>query len=144
MLYTILIIIHLVSLVAWFAGLFYLPRLFVYHTQVKHEECYTLFCTMERKLYTIIMIPAMLTVIGSGIGLISVYGWMWFKTSPWLHAKLSFVFLLIGYHHWLGMVLKQFKFKKNKHSETFFRIINEVPTILLITIISLVKIKKLF
>jgi putative membrane protein len=144
MLYTALIIIHLVSLVAWFAGLFYLPRLFVYHTQVQHEECYNLFCTMERKLYTIIMNPAMVIVVLSGCSLIINAGWLWFKHAPWLHAKLFFVLLLIGYHRWLGCCLKKFQKKINSYSETFFRVINEVPTVLLITIISLVKIKALF
>ena len=144
MLYTTFIIIHLVSIIAWFAGLFYLPRLFVYHTRVKHEESYELFCTMEHKLYTIIMNPAMIVVVSSGSGLISLYGLTWLKNSPWLHAKLTLVFLLIGYHHWLGRIKKKFAAKKNIHSELFFRIINEVPTVLLISIICLVKIKVLF
>ena len=144
MIYTILQIIHLISLVAWFAGLFYLPRLFVYHTQVTHPQSYDLFCTMERRLYKIIMNPAMIAVLITGISMITFNGFAWFKHSGWLHIKLSLVFFLIGYHHWLGATVKKFAQRKNIKSELFFRIANEVPTLFLIAIICIVKLKTNF
>jgi len=98
---------------------------------------------MEQRLYWFIMYPAMTVVIGSGIGMILNYGWPWFAVSHWLHAKLVAVGALIAYHHWLGWIIKQFKRHKQPYSEKFFRVINEVPTLLLILIICLVKLKTL-
>jgi len=141
--YHTLIIIHWIALVSWFAGLFYLPRLFVYHTRVYNLPCYDMFCLMEERLYRIIMYPAMLTVLLSGSGLIYHYGQLWFKLSYWLHVKLTAVFFLMVYHHWLGWIIRQFKHHRQPYSERFFRIINEIPTVLLILIIILVKIKHL-
>jgi putative membrane protein len=90
------------------------------------------------------MYPAMMTVIGSGTGLIMYYGWEWFINSYWLHAKLAAVSALLVYHFWLGWIITQFRSHKQPYSETFFRVINEVPTVLLILIICLVKIKSLY
>jgi len=144
MIYVTLIIIHWIALVSWFAGLFYLPRLFVYHTRMYELHSYDTFCLMERRLYLFIMYPAMMTVIGSGTGLIMYYGWEWFINSYWLHAKLAAVSALLVYHFWLGWIITQFRSHKQPYSETFFRVINEVPTVLLILIICLVKIKSLY
>lgn len=144
MTYDWLIIIHWLALISWFAGLFYLPRLFVYHTRMIGKEDASLFSLMESRLYTIIMRPAMIAVIFSGLSLIHLYGWDWFKAMRWLHIKLFAVILLIGYHHWLGAQIKRFKSESGIYSETFYRIINEVPTILCITIICCVKLRYLF
>jgi putative membrane protein len=139
--YKVWLSIHFISLVAWFAGLFYLPRLFVYHTKVRGEEAHELFCMMERKLYKIIMVPAFLLTVFSGLSMIYLNTFSWFLVSPWLHTKLLFVFILIGFHHYLGFYVKKFAKKENKRSEKFFRILNEVPTVILITIVILVTFK---
>ncbi len=99
---------------------------------------------MEKRLYWFIMYPAMSAVVGSGIGLLIYHGWQWVIVSYWLHAKLAAVTALLAYHHWLGWILKQFALHKQPYSETFFRVINEIPTVLLILIICLIKIKTLY
>lgn len=144
MTYDWLIIIHWLALISWFAGLFYLPRLFVYHTRMIGKEDAALFSLMESRLYTIIMRPAMLAVIISGLSLIHLNGWEWFKMMRWLHIKLLAVILLIAYHHWLGSQIKRFKAESGIYSETFYRIINEIPTVLCITIICCVKLRYWF
>lgn len=127
-------VIHIVSFVSWFAGLFYLPRLFVYHCQVdKSDKSYQTFLTMESKLYKIIMNPAMIFTILSGVTLIHEVGF----NGGWLHAKLTLVVALIGFHHILGSNIKKFVNNNNQKSEKYFRIINEVPTVLLILIVTL-------
>lgn len=99
---------------------------------------------MEQRLYYFIMYPAMTVVLLSGTGLLFYYGWNWFLMSHWLHAKLTAVFALIVYHHWLGRIIKKFISRQQPYSENFFRIINEVPTVLLILIICLVKLRTLY
>lgn len=133
--------VHIISLVAWFAGLFYLPRLFVYHCKVKGDEAHQLFSTMERKLYKIIMVPAFLLTVLSGLSLIYLNTFSWFLLSPWLHVKLLFVCFLIGFHHYLGACVKMFAKKENRRPERFFRVLNEVPTVILITVVFLVHFK---
>lgn len=142
--YTLLIITHWLALISWFAGLFYLPRLFVYHTRVVGTDGGALFSLMESRLYSIIMRPAMIIVVLSGIGLITQYGWEWFIAMPWLHTKLAAVSCLIGYHHWLGYQIKLFQQGAAVHTENFYRIINEVPTVLCIIIICCVKLRHIF
>ncbi len=129
---------------SWFAGLFYLPRLFVYHTRVYELHCYQMFSLMEKRLYRFIMYPAMIIVLATGLGMIALYGWNWFQHSHWLHAKILAVFILVGYHHWLGSIIKNFENHTQPHSENFFRFINEIPTVFLIVIICLVKIRRVF
>lgn len=136
--YEIVKIIHIISVIAWFAGLFYLPRLFVYHcTAVKGGEMDQTFMTMERKLLRIIMNPAMITTIITGLYMSYEIGF----NQGWLHAKLTFVAILVYYHHLLGLYRKDFANHINKKSEKFYRILNEVPTILLIFIVTLVILK---
>lgn len=142
--YSMLIITHWLALISWFAGLFYLPRLFVYHTRVIGQEGDKLFSLMEYRLYTIIMRPAMVIVVCSGLGLIYQYGWEWFIAMPWLHLKLTAVAALIGYHHWLGSQIRQFQSAGKVYSETFYRVANEVPTVLCILIICCVKLRHIF
>lgn len=131
---------HIISFVAWMAGLFYLPRLYVYHTRVNHgSEAAQLFETMEHKLLKIIMNPAMITTWGLGLLMI--------KLNPvnmqeaWLHHKITMVIILSGFQGYLSVTRKTFAKGKNRRSEKFYRIINEVPTICLITIILLVVFK---
>lgn len=132
---------HLISIIAWFAGLFYLPRLFVYHTQAKGGEAKGLFCTMELKLYKIIMVPAFLSTLFSGSILIYINTLSWLKASPWMHIKLLFILALIIYHHYLGFCLKRFKNGTNPCSETYFRFLNEAPTVVLVAVVFLAKFK---
>jgi putative membrane protein len=128
-------------MVAWMAGLFYLPRLFVYHTKVDpHSETALLLQVMEKKLYTIIMNPAMVATLISGLMLAFIPGIVnWAR--PGFHLKLVCVLLLIGFHHMLNKWRRTMIDGPYPYSEQFFRIINEVPTVLLITIVICVTVK---
>lgn len=132
---------HLISMVAWFAGLFYLPRLFVYHCQAKHLEERARFVIMETKLYRIIMQPAAFLTVFFGLILLKTHGWALYKQDAWLHLKLSLVLVLIGFHFYCGHLTRTFAQDQNRHSEVFYRYLNEVPTIILIAcvILSVVK-----
>lgn len=141
MLYLWLKALHLIAMVAWFGGLFYLPRLFVYHTQVSTEEEHTRFCIMERKLYTAIMTPAAILTLTCGILMIGQLGLSTFKHMGWLHTKILLVGLLCLYHSFCRHYQVQFARRNNKKSERFFRIFNEVPAVLLIGIILLAVLK---
>ena len=127
---------HLIFMVTWFAGLFYLPRLFVYHTQVKDPDNQARFVTMERKLFIIMTIGAVLTYL-LGFALIHQYGSEWFRLQHWLHAKLLLVIALTAFHLWCYFLLRQFALGRNSHGERFFRLINEIPVIPLVGIILL-------
>lgn len=125
---------HIVFMVTWFAGLFYLPRLFVYHAMAKDKIGQDRFKIMERKLYFGIMTPgAVLTVI-TGLILLRTHAWELYKHAGWLHIKLSLVMLLIGYHGYCGVVLMRFKRDMNKRGHVFYRWFNEIPLLLLIGI----------
>ena len=126
--------IHIVSVIAWMAALFYLPRLFVYHAKHNNESYLSsVFKVMESKLYGVIATPAMIIVWISGLALIYYLG-----IQKWLILKFFFVFLMTLFHFFLFFSLKKFEEDLNQYSERFFRIINEIPTILLLIIISLV------
>ena len=131
---------HVISMVAWFSGLFYLPRLFVYHADAADRISLARFKIMERRLYYGITWPAALLTTGLGLWLLLPL-WQYYATAIWLHVKLFCVVLLWGYHVWCGHFLRQFKQNKNRHSSRFYRIFNELPTILLIVIIVLVIVK---
>jgi len=135
--------LHLISMVCWFAGLFYLPRLFVYHADTTDLATQFQFKIMERRLFWGIMTPAAV--------LTGVFGWAiiltnyhYYETMNWLHIKLGLVFLLMIYHVYLGKLLFQFKHNKNTHSHRFYRYLNEVPTLFLIVIILLAVIRPNF
>ena len=131
-LYEIIKIIHLVAVISWFAGLLYLPRIFVYHTQTAvGSETDKVFQTMERKLLHYIMTPAMIVVLLCGFYLASEIGFEF----VWLHIKITLVLLLIGYHFFLNHCRKNFAIGANKYSTKFYRIINEAPTLLMIAIV---------
>ena len=130
--------LHLIAVISWMAGLLYLPRIFVYHVEnSEKKEATEIFETMERKLYFFIMRPAMIATWLFGIILIYING-LDFLSQLWMHIKLGLVVLLTIYHEYLGACLKSLKLNTNKKTSKFFRIINEVPTILLIFIIFIV------
>ena len=133
--------LHLIAVISWMAGLLYLPRIFVYHVEnFEKKETAEIFKVMEKKLYFYIMRPAMIATWLFGIILIYINGFEVFS-ELWLHIKLGLVILLTIYHEYLGICLKALKEETNKKTSKFFRIINEVPTILLIIIIFVVLFK---
>jgi putative membrane protein len=134
---------HVIAVVAWFAGLFYLPRLFVYHAGNHSGEVNSLFNIMQHKLYYYIMWPA--AVIASVLGYILLqHNVDFYRHQMWMHVKLVSAIFLWGYHISLGYMDRCFQQGRNKFSEKFFRIYNEVPTILLIVIVTMVVLKPVF
>lgn len=128
---------HIIFMVTWFAGLFYLPRLFVYHAMTSDAPGIERFKVMERKLYYGIMTPGAVLTIAFGL-------WLWLGygiTGGWLHAKVVLVALLIGYHLYCGKLLKDFKHDRNRHGHVFYRWLNEAPVFILIAVILLVELK---
>lgn len=128
---------HIIFVVSWFAGLFYLPRLFVYHSQAADAVSNERFKVMERKLYRGIMLPAMVLTVVSGLWLVFRYGF----NGGWLHAKMALVALLIAYHFWLQKLARDFARDANRRSHVFYRWVNEIPTVLLVAIVILVVVK---
>tara|TARA_B000000532_G_scaffold124226_1_gene99585 strand:+ start:116 stop:493 length:378 start_codon:yes stop_codon:yes gene_type:complete len=124
------------------AGLLYLPRIFVYHSEAEHESQKEVFKTMEKKLYNYIMMPAMLLSWLFGILLIHSLGFTIFA-ELWMQIKTVFVVILTYYHFLLGKYLNDFALNNNKRSSKFYRIINEVPTIILIVVVFVVVFKPL-
>ena len=135
--------LHLVAVISWMAGLLYLPRIFVYHSEAKHESQEEVFKIMERKLYNYIMMPAMLLSWLFGVLLIHSLGFSVFL-ELWMQIKTASVIILTYYHFLLGKYLNDFAINDNKRSSKFFRIINEVPTILLIVVVFVVIFKPLY
>ena len=129
--------LHLIAVISWMAGLLYLPRLFVYHSENDHEAITTVFKTMERKLYYFIMTPAMILSWLFGLLLITEVGFDQLA-NLWLQLKLVLVLILTSYHYYLGLLLNKFKFNQNKKSSKFYRYMNEIPTLLLILIVFIV------
>ena len=130
--------LHLIVVISWMAGLLYLPRIFVYHVEnSEKKETTEIFEVMEKRLYFYIMRPAMILSWLFGIILIYINGIDIFS-QLWMHIKLGLVVLLTIYHEYLGICLKSLKLKTNTKTSKFFRIINEVPTIILILIIFIV------
>ena len=130
--------LHLIAVISWMAGLLYLPRIFVYHVENKNDESISgVFKVMERKLYFYIMMPAMVLSWIFGLLLISSIGFDQLA-NKWLEIKLILVLILTIYHLFLGVCLKKFSIDKNTYSSKFYRIFNEVPTILLILIVFIV------
>ena len=130
--------LHLIAVISWMAGLLYLPRIFVYHSQNNTQPIISeVFKVMEKKLFFYIMTPAM--VLSWVFGLILIHEIGFDKLGQtWMISKLFFVVLLTLYHLYLGKILGQFKLDSNKHSHKFYRFINEIPTLLLILIIFVV------
>ncbi len=135
--------LHLIAVISWMAGLLYLPRIFVYHTENQDEkQINKVFKIMEFKLYNYIMMPAMILSWIFGLILIGSIGFEQLH-STWLIIKLTLVVVLTIYHFFLGNCLNKFKNDENKYSSRFFRIFNEIPTILLILIVFIVVFKPL-
>ena len=129
--------LHIVFMVTWFAGLFYLPRLFVYHAMSEDQVSLDRFKVMERKLYWGIMTP--------GAVLTLVFGtWLWLGwgfAGGWLHAKLALVAVLVAYHVWCGKLVVDFRRQRNARSHVWFRWFNEFPVLVLIGVVALVVLK---
>ncbi len=134
---------HIISMVAWFAGLFYLPRLFVYHADTNDLISNARFKIMERRLYYGITWPAAIFTTVLGVNLV-LYNQSYYLHAAWFHAKLSLVILLWGYHLLCGHYVKAFANDKNIKTAKFYRIFNEIPTIFLILIVLAVEIKPSF
>ena len=130
--------LHIVFMVTWFAALFYLPRLFVYHAMAEDAPGIERFKVMERKLYHGIMTPSAVLTIAFGV-------WLWLGWFPnargWLHVKLVLVAVLIGYHLWCGRLVKAFKLDRNPHGHVWYRWFNEFPVLLLFGAVFLVVLK---
>jgi putative membrane protein len=134
--------LHLIAVISWMAGLLYLPRIFVYHSEANYEPLKETFKVMERKLYNYIMMPAMALSWIFGILLIHILGFSVFS-ELWMQVKGISILILTHYHFYLGKHLRQFALNTNKSSSIFFRYINEIPTILLIIIVFVVVFKPL-
>lgn len=129
--------LHVIFMVTWFAGLFYLPRLFVYHAMSDDRASIERFKIMERKLYWGIMTPGGILTVVFGSWL-----WLgWYFSGGWLHAKLLLVALLVGYHVWCGKLMLDFKYDRNVKSHVWFRLFNEFPVLILIGAVVLVVLK---
>ena len=130
--------LHIVFMVTWFAGLFYLPRLFVYHAATRDRISLDRFKVMERRLFWGIMTPGALLTIGFGVWL-----WLgWFRgASAWLHAKIALVALLVAYHLWCWRLLRAFAADRNRHTHLWYRWFNEAPTVVLFATVILVVVK---
>jgi len=130
---------HIIAFVSWMAGMFYLPRLFVYHCEAepgsKQSET---FKVMERRLLKAIINPAMIATWVFGLWLVWLGG---FEKAPWMYAKFALVVILSGMHGWYVRLWRGFAEDRNRHSERFYRIINEVPAVLMIGIVILVIVK---
>ena len=130
--------LHVMGVMAWMAGLFYLPRLFVYHTEAPNGACHETFKVMERKLFKIIMQPAMHFSLVSGI-ILAIIQDVW--KTPWFHLKLTALVLLIAYHFFLNYARKLLEQDQCHYSGRFFRVINEIPTVLMAIIVIAVIVK---
>ena len=128
---------HIVFMVTWFAGLFYLPRLFVYHALTEDRAGAERFKVMERKLFYGIMTPGAVITVALGL-------WLWLGYGiggGWMHAKTALVVVLIGYHLWCGFLVADFRHDRNRHGHVFYRWFNEFPVLILIAIVLLVVLK---
>ncbi len=134
--------LHLIAVISWLAGLLYLPRIFVYHAEADHESQRSVFKTMERKLYNYIMMPAMMLSWLFGLLLIHSLGFTVFL-ELWMQIKAIAVIILTYYHFSLGKFLNDFALNDNQKTPKFFRIYNEIPTIILIVVIFVVIFKPL-
>lgn len=131
---------HIISIVCWFAGIFYLPRLFVYHAACSDEPGRARFKIMERKLYRGITTPSMIATLVFGGWLIS-YNVEGYLSQGWLHAKLALVALLIAYHFYCGHLVKVFRNDQNTRSHVFYRWFNELPVFILFAVVILAVVK---
>ena len=132
---------HIIFMVTWFAGLFYLPRLFVYHALCTDQPGNERFKIMERKLFFGIMTPGAVLTLVFGIWMLMDYAWQAYSTSGWLHAKLALVLVLAAYHVYCGKLLLDFKHDRNRKTHVYYRWFNEFPVLLLILIVIMAVVK---
>ena len=128
---------HIIAVVTWFAALFYLPRLFVYHAMSEDAASIERFKVMERKLYRGIMTPSAMVAVTLGL-------WLWLGfgfAGGWLHAKLALVTVLLIYHVYCGKLLRDFRDDRNRHGHVFYRWFNEFPVLILVAVVILVVVK---
>ncbi len=131
---------HIIFMVAWYAGIFYLPRLFVYHTLAEDKTSIERFKVMERRLYYGIMMPSMILALGFGLWLWSLYQ-IGFHAG-WMNVKLGLVVLLVAHHFYLGKLMNDFKHDRNQHGHVFYRWLNEIPALpILIGVVVLTVVK---
>ena len=131
---------HIIFMVTWFAGLFYLPRLFVYHSMSEDAPSIERFKVMERKLYFGIMTPGMILTVLFGVWMLMT-NWSGYMSFMWVHIKMALVIILIIYHFWCGSLVKMFKNDANTRSHVWYRWFNEIPVIFLIAIVVLAIVK---
>jgi putative membrane protein len=129
---------HIVFVIAWFVGIFALPRLFVYHVDVTDSGQRELFKVMERRMFGMMTFGA---VLASGFAIAMLLLAPAFLQMPWMHAKLTLVVVLIGYHIWCFRLVKAFSENRNKHSRNWYRVFNEVPLLILIGVVTLVVVR---
>ena len=132
---------HIVSVISWFASIFYLPRLFVYHAMAEDQIGRERFKVMERKLYRAIGTPAMIATLVLGVWL-AVLGWEYYSTQTWFWLKVALVACMVGYHHVCGAYIKKFARDEPLPSHRFFRVFNELPVFALVAIVLLVVVKQ--
>ena len=131
--------IHVIFMVTWFAGLFYLPRLFIYHAMDENNASFDLFKVMEKRLFGIMTIGAAVTVF-FGVGLLSM-NWGYLISSGWFMLKLVFIAALFGYHYWCYRIMLEFREGRNQRSHVWYRWFNEAPALALIVIVIMVVVK---
>jgi len=129
--------LHVVFMVTWFAGLFYLPRLYVYHAMTTDQAGIDRFKVMERKLYFGIMTPGAVFTLIFGLWTLFINGWATYAGTLWLHIKLACILLLVIYHMYCGKLLFDFKHDRNTHSHIWYRWFNEIPVVFLLIIVIL-------
>ena len=141
--YSWLLALHVISMIAWMAGLFYLPRLYVYHAEraAVGSELSETFKVMELKLFRLIMNPAMISTWVFGLLMLWANGLDWLAASYWMHAKLVLITLMTWFHHWLGLRRKEFDRDANSQTGRQYRLWNEAPTLLMVAIVILVIVK---
>lgn len=132
--------LHIFFMLAWMAGLFYLPRLFVYHAEATSQVVKDQFKVMERRLWWFVTPFAVLTLV-FGVALIATYGMTWFRLSSWLHVKLALLVGIYGYHFYLYRLMIQFRNDRNTRSSRFYRILNELPVLAILAIVLLAVVK---
>ncbi len=132
---------HIIFMVTWFAGLFYLPRLFVYHADAKDDISNERFKIMERKLFYGITTPGGIVTLVLGVWMLLDYAWVLYENMLWLHIKLALVAVLIAYHIYCWKLVNDFKHDRNTRSHVWYRWFNEFPVLILIAVIILITVK---
>lgn len=132
--------LHIFFMMAWMAGLFYLPRLYVYHAATEVQAVREAYKVMERRLFWFVTPFALLTLV-FGVAIMYLYGIAWLKASPWMHAKLSLLVLLYGYHGYLYKCLRVFATDSNTRKSGFYRVLNEAPVVVVLAVIVLAVVK---